>query len=299
MPRHAARATISSYGGFPLLELMCGAEIVGITAGQGVEMRAALAWLGCVSVACLAFAVGCGQSFSSGSGGAAGAGTGGSGNTGLHGGDNGGTGGTQNTGAQGGTGGNGTGAQGGTGGGILPTGDCNGPEDCGGHPCLEITPGGWRSCTFTPPEATTCSEPPLDECCNSAECAYGKCLPAPVVPSCGGAQPLVYNVCATDQCQDDSPCSSAGYDGVCLPAPMLGRDVRACMPVDCRVNADCTVEPGGYCAPVEDPCCGDAAGLFCVYPSNGCRTSAACPNGYCQPAAEGAHCEPGVPMCPG
>ena len=236
-----------------------------------------------------------------------GAGTGGSGATGAHGGtggtgntgNTGGTGGAGNTGNVGGIGGSGAnGGIGGAGGAILPTGDCDGPEDCDGSPCVEITPGGWRSCTFTPPEATTCTNPQFDECCNTGECLQGTCLLAPLVPYCGGPQPLEYNMCGTDQCQSDTICMGGGYDGVCLPAPMLGRQVRACMSVSCRVNADCTAEGGGYCAPIDDPCCNDAAGLYCVYPSNGCRSSADCPSGYCQPSAEGTHCEPGGPACP-
>jgi hypothetical protein len=222
-----------------------------------------------------------------------GGGTGGTGASGAHGGSGGGTGGTGNIGA----GGDAGGPHAGAGGGVLPTGDCNGPEDCGGNPCVEITPGGWRSCTDTVLEATSCTTP-QDECCTTADCAHGLCLQAPLVPYCGGPQPLEYNACATDECQDDSPCSGPGYDGVCLPAPMLGRKIRACMTVSCRVNADCTTEPGGICAPVDDPCCGQVSGLYCVYPSNGCRPNAVCRGGFCQRAAAGAHCEPGGPICP-
>ena len=109
--------------------------------------------------------------------------------------------------------------------------------------------------------------------------------------------PLEYNTCAVDQCQSDAGCSNQGYDAVCLPAPMLGRKIRACMWVACRVNGDCDAAPGGYCAPVDDPCCSFPAGLFCVYPG-GCRDDSDCPNGYCQPAPEGASCQPGGPICP-
>jgi len=201
------------------------------------------------------------------------------------------TSGTGNTGAVGGSGG--------SGGSALPTGDCVGPQDCGGAACVAITPGGWRSCADPPVEATQCQNPSWDQCCSTADCIGGTgiCLVEPIVPFCGGAMPEPYNVCATDECTDDSACKGPGYDGICLPAPMLGRKVRSCLSVPCHVNSDCTAEAGGYCAPVDDPCCYAPSGLYCVYPS-GCRTDADCPGGYCEPSSAGAQCKPGGPVCP-
>lgn len=208
-------------------------------------------------------------------------------------------------GGDGGTGGTGTGttSTGGSGNmgayggsGILPTGDCESSAECGGAECLELTPGGWQSCVERPVEATSCQEPSYDECCHSGQCESGSCLVAPVVPYCGGPQPLEYNVCATDQCTSDSDC--ADWGGICLPAPMLGRKVRACMYAACQVNADCTKEPGGYCAPVQDPCCGSPSGLYCVYPSNGCRSDGDCASGWCVPTEDEGICQAEPPACP-
>ncbi|MCC6521863.1 MAG: hypothetical protein IT373_04315 [Polyangiaceae bacterium] len=186
-----------------------------------------------------------------------------------------------------GTGGTGTG-------GSQSSGDCQSNADCPGTECLPVTPGGWKACTDVVVEATTCGMPMMDECCTTAECAAGLCLTTPVVPYCGGIQPAEYNVCAGDECQSDASC---GF-GICLPAPMLGRKVRACMYAQCRDDGDCAAEPGGRCAPVEEPCCGTVSGLYCVYPSDGCRTDADCPGGYCQPGNDRASCQVGSVICP-
>ena len=149
---------------------------------------------------------------------------------------------------------------------------------------------------MTPPvETSACNEPDFDECCTTADCTKGKCFGTPVIPFCGGAQPVDHNGCAEDQCAADSDC---GADAFCAAIPMLGRKVRACIPASCRHDSDCTAAAGGICAPVNNPCCGEAAGLFCVYPSDGCRTDADCVTGYCQPGVDRAKCEGGGPICP-
>ena len=180
-------------------------------------------------------------------------------------------------------------------GGAGASGDCDLDADCPGGTCVEMTPGGWRVCSVPPDPATTCSQPGFDECCDTSECAMGTCLTAPVVPYCGGPQPLDNNVCAVDQCQSDAECGAGAF---CSSGPMLGRKVRACIPAACRLDSDCAAEAGGACVPVVEPCCGASAGLFCVYPSDGCRSDADCPGGYCQPGLDRATCQEGGPACP-
>ncbi|MCC6556082.1 MAG: hypothetical protein IT372_24235 [Polyangiaceae bacterium] len=177
------------------------------------------------------------------------------------------------------------------------SGDCDTGADCPGSECVEITPGGFRVCRVDPVPATSCQEPNLDECCSSAECDVGECLTQPIVPYCGGPQPAIYNVCAADQCAGDLDC---GEGAICAPAGTLGRQVAACAAASCKLDTDCAAEPGGICAPVDDYCCGSPTGLFCVYPSDGCRTSSECPSGqYCEISPEGrTHCVDGVPACP-
>ncbi|MBI4956185.1 MAG: hypothetical protein HY908_29470 [Myxococcales bacterium] len=201
------------------------------------------------------------------------------------------------SGGTGGTGATGTGATGGSGagGGGASEGDCASNADCPGTTCVAITPGGFKVCTDTVVEATSCPGSGFDECCDTSECASGLCLTAPLAPYCGGPQPLEYNVCATDACQSDADCPGS----VCLPAPMMSYQVRSCFYAQCKVSSDCAAEPGGVCAPVRDACCNGSVGLYCVYPSDGCRSGADCDAGeYCLPDADRAHCEPGFPACP-
>lgn len=206
------------------------------------------------------------------------------------GGDDGGAGGSGATG-----GGAAGGAGGGTGGGSANSGDCETSADCGGEACVEVTPGGYRVCQVTYPEATSCDDP-ADTCCDTSECASGACFETPIVPFCGGVQPQVMNVCVADQCDSDDVC---GPNTICTPAGTLDRKVRACATAMCKVDSDCGAEAGGVCAPVTDPCCGFAAGLYCVYPSDGCRSNQDCPGGYCELTAEGrTRCATGGPLCP-
>src|SRR5262249_31290702 len=102
------------------------------------------------------------------------------------------------------------------------------------------------------------------------------------------------NECGADSCQSDADC----VNGVCVVAGALTYKVRGCMYAACKVNADCTAEPGGECVPVADPCCGNPAGLFCVYPSNGCRSTADCSSGSCGTNGQRAECKAGFPICP-
>ena len=185
----------------------------------------------------------------------------------------------------------------GTGGSSGNSGDCNTDADCPGSACVEITPGGFRVCRVDFPEATMCVEPTLDECCTTADCPMGTCMAQPLVPYCGGPQPLEYNVCAVDQCSSDAEC---GDSNICAPAGTLGRKVAACAFSGCKLDTDCGAEAGGICAPVTDPCCSNPTGLFCVYPSDGCRSSSECADGsYCSVDADGrALCVPGFPACP-
>jgi hypothetical protein len=177
------------------------------------------------------------------------------------------------------------------------SGDCDSDADCPGSACVEITPGGFRVCRTDYPEATVCTGSGLDECCTTADCPAGACLIEPIVPYCGGPAMLEYNVCAQDQCASDTECG----DGViCAPAGTLGGKVRACAAAGCTLDTDCAAEAGGICAPYTDPCCSNPTGLFCVYPSDGCRSSNDCKScEYCEIAPDGrARCVAGFPACP-
>lgn len=179
--------------------------------------------------------------------------------------------------------------------GALPTGDCDGPEDCESGECVELTPGGWRVCTQARIEVDMCSGEGagVDECgCDDAPICEGgvACLRGPLTPSCGGIAPVSTNMCAIDACTADADC---GEGSICSPERVLGRQVRTCMGAPCRTNANCTDSPGGICAPIADPCCG-AAFLGCVY-AGGCRTGADCDDGrHCM----GGVCSDGDILCP-
>lgn len=245
----------------------------------------------CALLLPLSLIVGCEGEVNEATGGSGGAGaSGGSGGSGAAGGGTGAAGG--GTGAAGG----GTGAAGGGTGGGPNSGDCDTDADCPGSTCVEITPGGFRVCKSSYLPVDGCSQPDLDECCNSTECPSGEaCLAAPLTPYCGGPAPLEYNVCGKDQCSSAADCPN----GICAPTGTLGNKVRACYSGSCLVDSDCSAAPGGICAPVVDPCCNQPVGLFCVYPG-GCRTASDCDQGeYCQIQPNGStECVVGDVACP-
>ena len=136
-------------------------------------------------------------------------------------------------------------------------------------------------------------------CPNNAPCYVG-----PLVPVCAGIPMPPHNQCGVDQCAKDVDCATGQ---ICAPVGTLGVKIRACVNAHCKLDADCTAYPGGICAPVQDPCCGAIAGLFCDYPNNGgCRKSSDCPalpnhpSRYCapDPTSGVASCQDGGPICP-
>jgi hypothetical protein len=174
-----------------------------------------------------------------------------------------------------------------------------GPSDCGGDPCVELYPGGYRVCAVKVPEATTCSTPP-GQCCKTSDCGLdarpsGKCILGPVEPYCGGPAIVMNNVCASDACTTAADCS--GANAICAPAGTLGRKAARCLTGGCRFDTDCTAEPGGACVTVAGACCNQPVGLFCLYPG-GCRSNADCkPGEQCHTDATHAFCGPATP-CP-
>lgn len=208
--------------------------------------------------------------------------------------------------SSGGTGGAGTttattsGGAGSSAGGGSP-GDCQVPADCGGGQCAPLTPGGYNVCLQFPKEAPGCNPGgnPPDECCTSSDCAQGKCYLSTEVPLCGGVQPY-YNECVTDQCQSDADCN-LGVPALCVPAGAYG-PMRRCVVAYCKTNADCDAEPGGTCAPIENPCCPVPLAVACVYPG-GCQKQADCGSDFTKrcdidPATKRAVCLDGGVGCP-
>ena len=202
----------------------------------------------------------------------------------------------------------GSGAQAGAGGGKN-SGDCDDTvpaQACPqGETCKELTPGGFRTCSKPPVEATSCHEHDpgsMDQCCTSKDCSEGKCFSSTQMPqwSCGGAQPVEHNVCMADQCSSDDDCKQDGSPRICVAAGAVGNAVSYCLRASCHTDADCSAEPGGICAPVRQPCCRALAGLLCVYPTHGCRSDSDCPQGHCEAdfTRGVAECKDGPAMCP-
>ncbi len=181
---------------------------------------------------------------------------------------------------------------------LLPgPGDCHSDAECAPGKCVELTPGGFRVCDVPPMEATACTHGAQDQCCTSKDCTSPeKCFEGPVIPRCLGVVMLPANQCAGNGCQRSADCPN---NGVCIPAGALSFKVSGCLPTGCHVNADCTAKPSGVCATVFNSCCSTVAqGLFCVYPGEGCRTSADCKGGHCAINGNLAHCVPGPAICP-
>lgn len=183
-------------------------------------------------------------------------------------------------------------------------GDCTTNDDCEGAPCVPIVPGGYRVCAALPPEATSCDPAHIDDqCCSSADCAKrggGRCYLSSDFPFCGGAVPPLHNLCAHDGCTNDADCfGGTTGQAACVPPGVTGFPMASCLMTFCRQDADCKAAPGGYCAPVVDPCCGLLAGLACIYPG-GCRSNLDCESGGCVlDTAKGVgRCDPNGIQCP-
>ena len=190
--------------------------------------------------------------------------------------------------------------------GGAPLGDCKTAADCGGNPCVPVTPGGYTVCEATPPEATMCTLPPggpgSDQCCTSADCKTGKCYLSTSLPQCGGPAMQVSNLCLSDTCSNDAACGNGSVPQICTPAGAFGFPTRQCLVAYCHTDADCGAQAGGHCAVVSAPCCTSPAGLACVYPG-GCRKDTDCANDgskHCQidPASKSGVCIAGPAACP-
>jgi hypothetical protein len=188
-----------------------------------------------------------------------------------------------------------------SGGGPIGDGsDCTTDDECPEGACVETGPEGPRVCTRTVPEAMGCDPSHQgDQCCTSADCAQlgmgAVCIDNGFFPACGGPPPPPQNVCLSDICQSDETC----FSGFCAPAGSFGYPGRTCVPAFCRTNADCTAAPGGFCAPIDSPCCPVREGLACVYPG-GCQRSADCAEGACVLDWDQGvgRCEPNGVPCP-
>jgi hypothetical protein len=212
-----------------------------------------------------------------------------------------------------------------------PAGECASDADCsqyanlfGAGQCSEFVPGGYRTCTYHPAEATEPSpyaDGTADECDATRPCGEGRCYLVTFSPTgvcgAGGAEDL--NRCRADECTSDADCAG----GVCAPrgfrleANVEGGDVRSCILAGCRSNADCNAEPGGICAVIHHTCAERVdrypgrtvrpEQLACVY-AGGCTRDADCPIGNCVLSDGRAVCaaasdtndcsEPMTPGCP-
>jgi hypothetical protein len=145
-------------------------------------------------------------------------------------------------------------------------------------------------CGDMPAEATACLDK-LDECCSTADCVTGTCFTTPITPYCGGPAPIDYNVCAVDLCENQGDCP--GNDSVCIPGPMLGYKVRACIYAQCRHDTDCDAGRAESALRSTNHA-GDTTGLYCLPAMAAARRR--CPGGYCRPGR--ARRLPAGPICP-
>lgn len=191
----------------------------------------------------------------------------------------------------------GTGGQGGSGPPAFGD-DCATSEDCFGAACVEVN--GHRTCRAEVEQATECTDPSLDECCDSTECVGPDeiCTLMPDV-YCGGPAPVYANQCvSTDATCLQLDCGKS--DAACAPPGVFGFREARCLPRSCQADEDCADGSGGSCVPVADPCCNGVVGYFCTY-TGGCRDNTDCGAGeYCEVDFETgtASCVEGVPACP-
>ena len=84
------------------------------------------------------------------------------------------------------------------------------------------------------------------------------------------------NACEYDQCLSDSDCNG----GACLCADSSNdgsRFTNACLPAECRTDADCGQD--GFCVLAFTACSLD--GYYCSRPTDACSPSRACAEGQC------------------
>ena len=209
-----------------------------------------------------------------------------------------GKGGTTSGGGQGGATSGGTGGAGASGGlgGTPNSGDCNVNADCSDGKCVELSPGGFRTCVIPVPAAMTCSTG--DACCptDPSTCPPNtECVLGPLAIYCGGPMMIPSNVCATSACKVNADCT--GTNALCAPAGTLDRKANTCLTGGCLTDKQCTDVPGGKCEPVTSACCQGTVGLYCVYPGTGCRKNADCSAGHCQISGNTAACVGGALHC--
>ncbi len=70
-----------------------------------------------------------------------------------------------------------------------------------------------------------------------------------------------------------------GNNAICVPGGAFDYKVSTCLTGGCRLDSDCKAETGGKCEPVTTNCCDGPSGLYCVYPTKGCRSTADCSAG--------------------
>ncbi|HEX3776859.1 MAG TPA: hypothetical protein VHV51_20445 [Polyangiaceae bacterium] len=184
-------------------------------------------------------------------------------------------------------------------GGVRNSGDCLAAKDCPtGNKCVALYPGGFRTCVV-PVEPPVCTA--SDACCpGTTDCAAGSsCVETPIGPSCGGLLTKPTIECVKEACTVAADCT--GNNAICVPAGALDRKVSTCLSGGCRLDTDCKDEAGGKCEPVTPNCCNGPSGLYCVYPSKGCRSDADCATGStCQiESQKTGQCVTGAGVCAG
>jgi hypothetical protein len=110
------------------------------------------------------------------------------------------------------------------------------------------------------------------------------------------------SACTYDECAVDGDCSSSGP---CACEAAFWSDANACLPGNCRTDADC-LGGGGYCSPTFGDC-GDYAGViayYCHSPDDTCIDDSDCTSatqgpGYCMYRPELGHWECGYGQCVG
>lgn len=168
-----------------------------------------------------------------------------------------------------------------------------GPQDCGGEelalkdPCDQLA--GYESCpdgsvhrhTQVACNVREVYDPCVDwddlsSCKEDAHCvdfASGFCEQAWLFD--GGRCECVYPCTTDDECGPGGACVCPLRGPTDFELGLAYQRVAACMPANCRTDADC---PGTRCA-VSVGGCYDVEGLYCHTPEDECEGHADCPGG--------------------
>jgi len=164
----------------------------------------------------------------------------------------------------------------------------DGGSDEAGRVPVNHRPNDDQCMTPEPPGTCAASLSLVEACLEDSDCVSG------TNGRCDETLGIVTCFCSYDMCTQDTDCP-AGQTCACHSSPYNDFS-NACVPGNCRVDADCG--PGGYCSPTittdpETTWCGSVGGYYCHTPNDLCIDDSDCGGGndFCVYSSTGGRWE--------